>query len=210
MNVLAFLPVFYALYVLGDVEGLYARLIYTFGLVPSHLLAGRDLHTLITSMFMHANLVHILGNMVYLHIFGDNVEDVLGRPLYLLLYLFWGLAAVFTHILICLITGSGLDVPLVGASGAISGVLGAYVVFFPRAQILTYGAYRIVRIRAIYYIGFWFFYQLLCGMAVLAVGVAVEVAYWAHIGGFLAGVLVGLILKERARSEALLAGWEVW
>ncbi|HDJ26293.1 MAG TPA: rhomboid family intramembrane serine protease, partial [Candidatus Bathyarchaeota archaeon] len=143
LNVLAFVPVFYVAYVLGDAD-LYAELMMTWGLVPSRLLLGQSLYALLTSMFMHAHILHLVGNMIYLRVFGDNVEDVLGRPGYLFFYLLCGLTATFTHVLICILTASGLNVPVVGASGAISGILGAYVVFFPGARILTYTAYRAI------------------------------------------------------------------
>ncbi|RLI37231.1 rhomboid family intramembrane serine protease [Candidatus Bathyarchaeota archaeon] len=208
-NVIMFMPVFYA-WITGD-DALYEWLICSFGLIPSHLLALKDLHTLITSMFMHADIFHILFNMLFLRIFGDNVEDVLGRASYLVLYILWGLAAVGLHVLICLVFSPFmLDIPLVGASGAISGVLGAYVVFFPRARILTaiagYYTYYTTEIRAIHYIGIWFVFQLIYGL--LALGLPfLSVAYWAHIGGFLAGVLVALPLREQVRYRAGLMGW---
>ncbi|RLI13926.1 rhomboid family intramembrane serine protease [Candidatus Bathyarchaeota archaeon] len=210
INVILFIPVFFA-WLTGD-EALYEYLMWQFGFVPSRPLALDNLHTLLTSMFMHANLLHIFGNMLFLHIFGDNVEDVLGRLLYTLLYILWGLAAIGLHVLICaLVSPWLLDVPLIGASGAISGVLGAYVVFFPRARILTavagyYGYFYTVEVRAVHYIGFWFLFQLLCGLLTLGWPV-VSVAYWAHIGGFLAGVVAGLIFRERVRSRARLWGW---
>ena len=210
LNVLAFVPVFYVAYVLGDAD-LYAELMMTWGLVPSRLLLGQSLYALLTSMFMHAHILHLVGNMIYLRVFGDNVEDVLGRLGYLFFYLLCGLTATFTHVLICILTASGLNVPVVGASGAISGILGAYVVFFPGARILTYTAYRAIYVKAKYYIGFWFFYQLLCGLLVFWSGLHVEVAYWAHIGGFLMGVFVGLLFRDRARQmRAPVPAFKPW
>lgn len=209
-NVIMFIPVLYAL-LTGD-EALYEWIMLYFGLIPSHMLALTDLHALITSMFTHADIFHILGNMVFLHIFGDNVEDVMGRATYLFFYLFWGLAAIGLHTLICLLFSPWmLDVPLVGASGAISGVIGAYVVLFPRARILTavfgyYGYYSTTEIRALHYVAIWFIFQLVYGL--LALGLPfLSVAYWAHIGGFLAGVLVALPFRERVKYRARSLGW---
>jgi len=211
-NVLAFIPIFMALYVLGDPE-LYAHLLYTLGVVPERLLALQALYTLITSMFTHADIIHIFGNMLYLHIFGDNVEDVMGKLRFLAFYFYCGLAASLAHILACLATNTGLDIPAVGASGAISGILGAYLVFFPRARILTLnliGRGFIMEVRAIHYILFWFIYQVLWALFILATGVLVSVAFWAHIGGFLAGLVAGFILKEGIRAEASARGWIGW
>ena len=208
INFVFFIPIFLALYVYGD-PVLYEELIYTLGLVPEDLLAGRKLYTIFTSMFTHADIFHIIGNMVFLHIFGDNVEDKMGRLAYLLFYFACGLGALALHITVCLFTG-GLDVPVVGASGAISGVLGAYVVMFPKARILTaiigYG-YTTVAIRAEYYIGFWFVYQLI--WALLSPFIGSMVAYWAHIGGFITGLVLGLLARYLLRPEVLRGapGW---
>ncbi len=212
-NLVLFVPVFWARYVLGS-DVLYSAIIYSLGLVPARLLALQDLHALFTSMFVHADLLHIIGNIVYLHIFGDNVEDTLGRVPYLAFYLACGLAATVVHVLVCLLVNPALlAVPLVGASGAISGLLGAYMVFFPRARIMTavfYYGYTVIEVKALYYIGFWFVYQLLWGLLVAATGMPVAVAFWAHIGGFATGVMLSLPLRQRVRAAALAAAWEVW
>jgi len=209
-NIAFFMPVLWAL--MTDNRALYAYLMTTLGLVPGSILQLRDLYSLFTSMFVHADLMHIAGNMLYLHIFGDNVEDVLGRARFLLFYFACGLVASLTHVLICFLTGKGLDIPLVGASGAISGLLAAYAVFFPRARIvtLTLRAPGPIYVRASYYIIAWFLYQAVWAFAVMAFGLEVSVAFWAHIGGFLAGLLMGLVLKEEVRLRASERAWIGW
>jgi len=170
-------------------------------MIPVLILNGKRLYTLFTSMFMHGGIIHLFGNMLYLHIFGDNIEDIFGHWWYVGFYLISGLAASFTHILS---VGNSLGVyaPAVGASGAISGVLGAYIVLFPKARILTlvfYWLITIIAIPAIFFLGFWFFFQLLAGVLTPGYGVA----YWAHIGGFLAGVVLALIFKTKAEPKSL-------
>ncbi len=162
-------------------------------------------------MFMHANIMHLAGNMIYLWVFGDNIEDALGHLKYVAFYLLGGLAASFTHIASLFVAlptlgPTGSDMPAVGASGAISAVLGAYLLLYPRARIRTIVFYffiTIVSVPAIYYLGFWFMYQLMMGIFSLT-GPASGVAFWAHIGGFLAG-LVGIKAfgaKSKMRRQA--------
>ncbi|HEY3524859.1 MAG TPA: rhomboid family intramembrane serine protease, partial [Nitrososphaeraceae archaeon] len=127
-----------------------------YGAVPQSVLSG-NIASLVTSMFMHGGIAHIIGNMVFLFVFGDNLEDKFGRTKYLLMYIGWGIAAAILHSLYAVSVGGG-EVPAVGASGAISGVLGAYLVMFPRAKVFTVIiAFFIttVRIPAIAYIPFW-------------------------------------------------------
>jgi len=151
--------------------------------------------TLFTAMFLHGGFLHLLGNMLYLWIFGDNVEDRLGRFKFILLYLISGLAASFSHIL----TSPKSTVPMIGASGAIAGVLGAYMVAFPYARVLTmvfFGFFvRIIRIPAFFVLGFWFILQIIYALPSLGVQNTGGVAFFAHIGGFLAGILLFYILK---------------
>jgi hypothetical protein len=137
-------------------------------------------------MFMHGGYLHIIGNMLFLFVFGDNLEDRFGRTRYLLMYIGWGFAAALMHSLYAVSAGGG-DIPAVGASGAISGVMGAYLVMFPRARVLTLiFAFFIttVRIPAIAFIPFWFILQVIYAL----IGVPGGVAYLAHIGGFIAGL----------------------
>lgn len=170
-----------------------------FTMTPAEILSGQRLFTLVTSMFMHATWVHLLGNMLYLFVFGDNVEDVFGHAGYLTFYLVCGLAAASAHILTTLYaptinswTGltlsSDLTEELVGASGAISGVLGAYLVLYPKAYILTIVLVVILPVPAILFLGFWFILQWLY----IIFNMATEVAYFAHIGGFITGMALAL------------------
>jgi membrane associated rhomboid family serine protease len=151
--------------------------------------------TLFTAMFLHGGILHLLGNMLYLWIFGDNVEDRLGRFKFVLLYLVSGLAAGLSQIL----TSPNSKVPMIGASGAIAGVLGAYMVGFPYAKVLTlvfFGFFaRIIRIPAFFVLGFWFILQIIYALPSLGVQNVGGVAFFAHIGGFLAGILLFYMLR---------------
>ncbi len=164
---------------------------------PGHFLA--DNRSILLSMFLHGGWTHILGNMLYLWIFGDNVEDRLGHVRYAVFYLACGWIATLAHAY----SGPGSVVPSIGASGAIAGVLGAYLMIFPRARVLTLvplGYFiRLTELPALLVLGFWFVLQLFSGMASLGAASAQSggVAWWAHIGGFAAGVVVGLIYRRR-------------
>jgi membrane associated rhomboid family serine protease len=150
-------------------------------------------------MFLHANIPHIVGNMLFLYVFGDNVEDAFGHLRYLLFYLICGLAADFVHIS-SLTTPGELTIPTLGASGAISGVMGAYILMYPRARIQTLVlAYiiTVVSIPAVFFLGFWFLLQLLYAWLEIGGGVA----YWAHIGGFVAGAVLALIVGRKKRKQ---------
>ncbi len=179
-------------------NGFDPRLFEVFGEVPAVVLQGRQLHSLITSMFLHADFWHILGNMVYLFVFGDNVEDRFGHGKHLLLYLLFGVTGGLAHSITAVVAGGvDADIPAIGASGAVSGILGAYLVFFPRARIMSlvpsYYFLRVARVPAAIFIGFWFVLQLLYS------GEATAVAYVAHIGGFLIGLLVAVLFKATRR-----------
>jgi rhomboid family protein len=168
-------------------------LLQTYGAIPNKVLAG-DIFSVISSMFLHGGIAHLIGNMLFLFVFGDNIEDKFGRIKYVLFYIAWGFAAAYAHSFYAVSTGGG-EIPAIGASGAISGVLGAYLVLFPRAKIFTIiAAFFIttVRIPAIAYIPFWFVMQVIFGLLNPLGGVA----YLAHIGGFLAGVLTGYVMKN--------------
>jgi membrane associated rhomboid family serine protease len=177
-----------------------------FTMKPSDVVHGQRLYTLVTSMFMHADWLHLFGNMLFLYIFGDNVEDVFGHVGYLAFYIACGLAAAFSHILSLYL---GLTYPVdftigvVGASGAISGVLGAYLILFPKARILTWVVYFILPIPAVIFLGFWFIMQWFYGLF----EIGSKIAYWAHIGGFVAGMLLALAFgqkRKKARMARLL------
>jgi membrane associated rhomboid family serine protease len=175
-------------------------LFMTYGAVPSRIVNDfpSSMPTIVTSMFMHGGIAHIIGNMIFLFVFGDNIEDRYGRIKYILLYLGWGMAAALAHSFYAVSTGQG-DIPAVGASGAISGVLGAYLVMYPRANISTIIAaffLYTIRIPVLVYIPFWFIMQLIFAL-IGQLGPAGEagVAYLAHIGGFAAGAATGLIWR---------------
>ena len=170
--------------------------IETWAFVPSRFLAnpGGDFLTIFTSMFMHGGWLHIGGNMLYLWIFGDNVEDRFGHFRYLAFYLFCGIAATFAQLAFSL----GSDIPNLGASGAIAGVLGAYVVLFPKRRVTVLLGYGVVQMPALIVIGFWIVLQFFNGIGSIAVSADTGgVAYMAHIGGFIAGVVLALVLRGK-------------
>ena len=171
--------------------------LYNYGLIPARITSGSGLHTFITSIFLHGGWSHLLGNMLFLAIFGDNIEDCCGHLRYLAFYLATGVAASAFWML----TTWGANFPAVGASGAISGVLGAYFILYPNAKIRTLigvGLFmRIIRIPAYMMIGMWFFYQLLLASFPLNTGVA----YTAHIGGFLAGMALSRVIRPKLRRR---------
>jgi rhomboid family protein len=150
---------------------------------------------MLTSMFLHGGWMHLIGNMWTLWIFGDNVEDRLGKGRYLLYYVVCGFVAAYVHYL----TGPRSGIPVVGASGAIAGVMGGYFVLFPRAQIVTllpiFFFIQIVTLPAVVFLAFWFFAQLLNGMVATAASFGGGVAWWAHVGGFIAGAAMILPLR---------------
>jgi len=182
-----------------------------FGVVPQHLalfLAGSPRYPLaavivpfFSSMFLHANWPHVLANMWFLYIFGDNVEDYLGHFKYLVFYVLCGLCAAMTQV----IFSPHSTVPMVGASGAIAGVLGAYFILYPRARVLTWFFVFIVYIPAWLVLGEWFVVQFFQGAVTLSMAQAGRdmggVAVWAHVGGFIAGVVMIKIFPQRARRD---------
>ncbi|MGQ9534654.1 MAG: rhomboid family intramembrane serine protease [bacterium] len=177
--------------------------IYQFGAIPYDLFnpAGINSYlTVFTSMFIHANFMHILGNMLFLWVFADNVEDRFGHTIFTLFYLICGIGAVFLHS----ITTPSSRIPMVGASGAISGIMGAYIVFFPRARILSLipvGFFlRITYLPSVFFIGMWFFYQFVLGFASMGVSGG-GVAYFAHIGGFVIGLLFALPFRISKKKD---------
>jgi membrane associated rhomboid family serine protease len=179
--------------------------------VPAHLaafLGGSHRYTLqqvvapfFTSMFLHGSWVHVLGNMWFLFIFGDNIEDYLGHFNYLVFYLLSGLIAMATQVAIY----PHSNVPTVGASGAIAGVLGAYFILYPRARVLTWFFVFVFYIPAWVMLGYWFVLQFLSGAVSLSVAPSGRdvggVAVWAHVGGFVAGVVIVKLFPERRRRN---------
>lgn len=176
-----------------------------FGLVPRNLISldGWALITTLTSMFMHGSWAHLLGNVWFLHIFGDNVEEHLGHGRYLFFYLIAGLCAALTHVVLAPFG----TVPLVGASGAIAGVLGAYMLRFPRAPILAWFLIGFVELPAFVFLFVWFGYQLLMTWGSLGAMDQGGVAFAAHAGGFVAGIALERLLApgrsawEREQAE---------
>lgn len=182
-----------------------------YAMIPANITTAftvENLRPVITSMFMHAGWVHLLANMLYLWIFGDNIEDRLGHFGYLNFYLAGGFAAAALHVLINPLS----TVPTVGASGAIAAVLGAYLVLYPKARIYTFipiGFWAQLRlVPAAVVLGLWFVLQLFSGFATLGGGSDVGgTAFWAHIGGFVFGVLIGFLFKPRETSESKYRQW---
>jgi membrane associated rhomboid family serine protease len=174
------------------------------GVVPMHLLSGYgpSLSTPFTSMFMHGGLGHLASNMWFLHVFGDNVEDVLGHFRFFLFYLFAGVVAVLAHTLV----DPASQLPLVGASGAISGVLGAYVLMFPRARVVTLFLLFLFEVPAFFFILVWFAIQVYSGFGAMAGPQQAGVAFMAHVGGFLGGVVVLVITGIRRRTPVAYLG----
>ncbi|MBI4176708.1 MAG: rhomboid family intramembrane serine protease [Candidatus Aenigmarchaeota archaeon] len=157
----------------------FEAIIETFGFRPAEL----AMVTIFTSMFLHGGIDHIFGNMWFLFIYGDNVEDRFGKVKYLLFYLLAGVAATLTHYA----TNLGSDIPAIGASGAISGVLGAYIAMFPHVHVRVASMYGGFRVPAWALIGFWFLLQLLFGTISFFGDRGSGIAFWAHIGGFAFG-----------------------
>ncbi|MFO1068638.1 MAG: rhomboid family intramembrane serine protease [Geminicoccaceae bacterium] len=189
------------------------RLIVSYGLIPAVLTGDAVLPpelaripsalTLLTAMFLHGGWLHLAGNMLYLWIFGNNTEDRLGHLPFLAFYLGCGLAAAALHVL----PDPGSEIPMVGASGAISGVLGAYMVLFPHARVLVLvplGFMFLHRIRAVWMLAIWFGLQIVS--AVLDPGGESGIAWWAHVGGFVAGALVAVPYRMADRRRARRRG----
>jgi membrane associated rhomboid family serine protease len=180
--------------------------VYSYGVVPTVLFGNDSLPpylarippelTILTSMFMHGGWMHIIGNMLYLWIFGNNIEDRLGHVRFVLFYLLCGAAAALAQSLV----NTHSEVPMIGASGAIAGVLGAYLVLFPRAHVLVLvplGFFtQLLKLPAVLVLGFWFVLQLFEG-GLMARGEEGGVAHWAHVGGFVAGIVLIFLLRPR-------------
>jgi membrane associated rhomboid family serine protease len=173
--------------------------IRTWGVTPADFHGG----AVLTSMFVHAGFGHLFSNMLFLWIFGDNVEDRLGHGRYLAFYLLCGLAAALLQVFF----EAGSRIPMVGASGAIAGVLGAYLVMFPHSRVLTLVFVAFIEVPAVLLLGLWFAAQLLSGLGTLA-AVRPEdmggVAFWAHAGGFAAGAALVLLFR---RPERMRVDW---
>ena len=193
------------------------QLVFTFGMVPArvvvfptavHISFGDAFMPLFTSMFLHGGWLHLLGNMWFLWIFGDNIEDRLGHFRFLLFYLLVGLGAGLVHTLFNLTS----TLPAIGASGAVSGVMGAYLILFPGSRVLTLiPAFFLftVELPAFVMILYWFFIQLVSGWATTLMPVAQRggVAWWAHVGGFLVGIGLLYVFRPRQRKRVFYQPW---
>jgi len=177
--------------------------IQQWSVVPRRLLANpaSDFPTIFTSMFMHGGWLHLLGNMLYLWIFGDNVEDNFGHAKFLVFYLLCGVAATFAQVLV----SSNSSVPNLGASGAIAGVLGAYIVIFPRGQVRVMMGRGIIPMPALVVIGFWIVLQFISGIGSISQTADTGgVAYLAHIGGFIAGLVLTFLFRASRTNTAAI------
>jgi len=209
-------------------------LVCDFGCIPNQIVNGQDYITLFTSMFMHGGWMHLIGNMLFLWVFADNIEATVGNIPFLGFYVLGGLAASFAHIYFsydsmavnmvdcCNVCGNGGiqcvegiracggSIPSVGASGAISAVLGAYLVMFPKSKvkILVVYFFRTFKVPALYFLGFWIVQQLISGFMSLGPETAQTsgVAWWAHIGGFVFGVIAGFFARDKGLAAMMPAG----
>jgi len=200
------------------------RFFLTWGVIPQNVLAALaqplapgSLHafeTLLTSQFIHGGWLHLLGNMLFLYIFGDNIEDVLGRLGYLVFYLICGIAAVLAQVLVLAPFMGRTAVPTFGASGAIAGVLGAYLVLYPLNRVSVLFPVLLIFIPfdlpAFVIIGWWFVQQFFYGLMTLTPSAASSggVAFWAHVGGFLVGMTLIVPFIEQARRRARWLRWQ--
>jgi len=187
------------------------QLFYSYGLIPSVLMGKNQLPmdlyavpayvTIFTSMFMHGGFIHLIGNMLYMWIFADNIEDNLGPTKFLIFYILSGIGAAMAQVLM----DTHSQIPMVGASGAIGGVLGAYLINHPKAKVLVlipFGFFsQLIKIKALYVLGFWFILQFISSGG--------GVAYAAHIGGFISGVILILFFnkKSRIRNKIIKGPW---
>lgn len=179
----------------------YRNFLYEFGTIPVEILNGEDYFTLLTNVFLHGGWGHIFGNMVFLWIFADNIEAIVGNLNFVAFYLLGGLFASLLHIFL----NSTSQIPAVGASGAISAVMGAYLVMFPKSDIKVFVMFlfRSVNVSAMIFLGLWFIYNL--GSGIMSMGPenaqASGTAWWAHIGGFIFGAIAGFYAKKSYLSD---------
>lgn len=172
------------------------RFFVEFGALPVEITRGQDLHTLFTSIFIHGGWMHLIGNMLFLWVFADNIESTIGNVNFLLFYLLGGLAASLTHIYL----DPNSAIPGIGASGAISACLGAYLILYPKSRIkmIVLFLFSSFRIPALLFLVFWIGQQLLTGIGSLSETTSANegVAWWAHIGGFAFGLIAGFLIRK--------------
>lgn len=199
--IMALNMIVFVMQLLAGEEG--RRIVYSYGAIPSHIINFESIQpihpalTIFTSMFMHGGVFHLGSNMLYFWIFGNNIEERLGHFRFLLFYLFCGIAAALSHIVL----SPHSDIPMIGASGAVSGMLGAYILLFPMARIHTIvflGFYvTVVKIPSLIVIGFWAIIQVVSGMLSQGSGAGGGIAFMAHVGGFLAGLFTIKLWQSR-------------
>ncbi|MBZ9578567.1 rhomboid family intramembrane serine protease [Patescibacteria group bacterium] len=174
-------------------SGNFEEIVLEYGTIPNQILKGGGLLTLLTSTFLHAGFLHLIGNMWFLWLFGDNLEHSLGKIRFIIFYLLVGIIASIINVYMA--PFEHMDIPTIGASGAISGLLGGYVILFPRNKIrafmMIYFRPILFYVPAYIYVGVWFLYQLLYA------GTPTSVAYMAHIGGFIGGMILILLLRKK-------------
>ena len=179
------------------------QFIYQWSVIPRELVSspGTEFPTIFSSMFMHAGWLHLLGNMLYLWIFGDNVEDNFGHAKFLVFYLLCGIAATFAQ----LVFNMNSNIPNLGASGAIAGVLGAYILLFPRGQVRVLMGRALIPMPALVVIGFWIVLQLISGVGSISnTAETGGVAYMAHIGGFVAGLVLTYVMRATRTATSTI------
>jgi membrane associated rhomboid family serine protease len=194
INILVFL------YELSLGEAGQGQFFTTYGNIPAEITKGIDLHTLFSSLFLHGGWMHLIGNMLFLWVFADNIEATVGHLKFLLFYLLGGIAASYGQAVI----DTASMVPSVGASGSISACLGAYMLMFPRSQIkvLVLIFFRSFNMAALYFLGLWIVQQVISGYGALATTAQQGgVAYWAHIAGFVFGIVAGLWFKKQVHYQ---------
>lgn len=200
INILVFL------YQVTMPSGLQQELVYAFGVIPKEIAAGHDLYSLFTNMFLHGGWMHLIGNMLFLWVFADNIEAVIGKIPFLFFYFGGGLAASAAHILFNLHS----TVPAIGASGAISAVLGAYLVMFPASKVKVYVLilFRSFYMPALFFLGIWGIQQFINGFVSIVPSSAYTsgVAWWAHIGGFVFGLIAGFLIRRHYESRSAYSG----
>ncbi len=172
-----------------------------YGSIPVEILSGEDLYTLFTSMFLHGGWMHLIGNMLFLWVFADNIEAVVGTFNFLIFYVLGGITATFIHDVV----NPYSEIPVVGASGAISAVMGAYLIMFPAARIKVWILFLFTSayVPALLFLGIWIVQQLITGFGSLGLGVEEQggVAWWAHIGGFAFGMVAGFLARKNYSSK---------
>lgn len=194
------------IYLIQTFTGNTERFALLYGAIPSSILtfqSTQPIHpflTVFSSMFLHGGLFHLAGNMLYLWIFGNNIEDSLGHFKFLLFYLLAGVFAAYSH---AILEGPSSNIPMIGASGAISGILGAYLVLYPHAKVHTlmfFGFFvQVIKIPALIVIGFWAIIQILNGIVTASIAAQGGVAWFAHVGGFLFGLVTIRLWRPRRR-----------